>query len=185
MVRKRRLTIVRFLKHLKELQMSQEEYHQENKQTEGWGWQQYEPEVIREPPSTHSINDQDYSKFLVEPRSDTSDEETSPVADVQDNVINYGQQLRHERELRAWTLEQLAGKIDVPVSKAQSWENDSVSLDLASRQKLSQILGNDFYLSSEVMTNGTLQVRIVQRLLTAQDFTTIISVLTEFHTQFW
>ena len=32
--------------------------------------------------------------------------------------------------------------------------------DLASHQKLSQILGNDFYLSSEVMANGTLRVRI-------------------------
>lgn len=105
--------------------------------------------------------------------------------EVQDKVVNYGQQLRHERELRGWTQEELAKEIGVSVPVVQSWENDHSPPDLAFRQKLSQLLGNDFYLSSEVLVNGAHRVRIVQRQLAAQDFTAIIPALIELHIKCW
>lgn len=106
-------------------------------------------------------------------------------SNVENTVISDGQQLQYERGLRGWTQEELAREIGVPVSVVQSWETDHSAPDFTTRRKLSRVLGNDFYLSSNVKTDGTLEVRIVQRLLTAHDFTTIFSVLTEFYTQFW
>jgi transcriptional regulator with XRE-family HTH domain len=109
-------------------------------------------------------------------------------SNVQDKVVSYGQQLRYERGLRGWTQEQLAEKLGTTVLEVQKWETDSSALDFASRQKLTKLLGNDFYLSSQVKATPdgmALQVRIVQRLPAAQDFTTIISALTRLHTQFW
>lgn len=107
--------------------------------------------------------------------------------EYQGKVTSYGQQLRYEQELRGWTTPELAKKLNTTVSEVESWETDHSAIEFASRQRLSQLLGNNFYLSSEVIAtpDGTaLKARIVQRQLIAQDFTTIISVLTEFHTQF-
>jgi transcriptional regulator with XRE-family HTH domain len=100
-------------------------------------------------------------------------------------IKGYGKQLQLERELRGWTQEQLAARIGVDVSVVQLWETNRSSPDRTYRQKLAELLGNYYSLSSEVLTNGDLQVCVVQIELTAHDFTTIISALTEFYTQFW
>lgn len=97
--------------------------------------------------------------------------------------VNYGQQLQRERKRKGWTQEWLARKMGVPVSKAISWEKNLSYPDRLSRRKLAELLGKDIYRTSQ--TDGTLQIRITQEQLTAQNFTTIISALTELHTTCW
>jgi transcriptional regulator with XRE-family HTH domain len=99
-------------------------------------------------------------------------------------ILGYGKQLQIERELRGWTQEKLAEKISAPVLRVQNWENDLDIPDHTFRRKLAKLLGNDYYLSSEVLDNGELQVSIVQFELTAQDFSSIISALAKLQTQF-
>jgi len=101
-------------------------------------------------------------------------------------VISYGQQLQFELKLRGWTQEELAKKIGVDVRVVREWETNRLELNRTDRRKLIEFLGrNDYYLSSEVLDKGDLRIRVVQLELTARDFTTIISALTEFHTEFW
>jgi transcriptional regulator with XRE-family HTH domain len=102
--------------------------------------------------------------------------------EVQDE--KYGQLLQYELELQGWTEEMLAEKIDVSVSDIESWVTNRSSPDLAYRQKLAELLGNDYYLSSEVLSNGELKASIAQFELTAQDFSSIISSLARLQTQF-
>jgi transcriptional regulator with XRE-family HTH domain len=100
-------------------------------------------------------------------------------------ITGYGKQLQLERELRGWTQEQLAAKIGVSSSLVKQWEENFSTPNRNYRRKLAELLGNYYSLSSEALPNADLQVRIVQLELTAFDFTTIISALTEFYTQFW
>jgi len=141
----------------------------------------FEKPLIHEPPRKEvDLPEQEFEEQQVQ----IEQQSTEHIA-LQDQVTSYGQQLRYERKLRGWTEEQLAEKIGVSPKQVKEWETNRRDLDSASRRELSKILGNAYYLSSETPDKRTLKVRIVQRQLIAQDFTTIISVLTEFHTQFW
>jgi transcriptional regulator with XRE-family HTH domain len=108
--------------------------------------------------------------------------------------VNYGRQLQRERKRKGWTQERLAMMIGVPVSEVTSWEKNLSSPDRLSRRKLAELLGKDIYRTSEAVVkdtsrtsraDGTLQIRITQEQLTAQNFTTVISALTELHTKCW
>ncbi len=109
-------------------------------------------------------------------------------------IESYGQEVQYKRERQGWTQEELAEKIGATVSEVQSWEANKSLPDLAWHRKLYQVLGKDIYGTSRAVVrdtsrtsqaNGTLQIRITQEQLTAQNFTTIISALTELHTQCW
>lgn len=153
-------------------------------------------------PSTHSVPGRSSAKDIreaIKNRRPVTSTEVPPVprrrsptplreeefSHIPGKIVSYGQQLQYELKLRGWKPIQLVEKIGIPLPQVLFWVTDEIKPDLASRQKLCQLLGNAYYLSSKVLHNGTLQVRIVQRLPSPQDFSTIFSALTRLHTQFW
>lgn len=119
-----------------------------------------------------------------ETNTDNTDEQ--PMQERQGSrkaLMNYGQWLRSEREKRGWTPNQLAEMLGLPIAVIRRWEKNQAYPDTTFRQKLTELLGKG--ISSTSLAAGTLQIRITQKQVTAQNFTTIISALTELHTECW
>jgi len=150
------------------------------KSIEGAGWINQRRGI----PGSWNIDPKKFIVDILRPNQEQP-EVVSDSEEYQGKVTSYGQQLRYELKLRGLTEKQLAEMIGVDEPVVKKWETNRLELDSASRRELSKILGNDYYLSSEVMDNGELRVRIVQRELTTQSVATIIPALTELQFKCW
>ena len=151
--------------------------------------------VVKEPPpfqrGTKSRKGQPYQD-IGEQQPQVYEQLTQSKQNSSKTSINYGQLSYNVSGCKRWTREQLAKLIGVTGSDVTSWEKNLSSPDRLSRQKLAERLGKDIYRTSQAVVrdtlhpssvDGLLQILIHQERLTAQNFTTIISALTELHTQ--
>ena len=133
-----------------------------------------------------------------------SPEDESPQKQIEadqgsvETPINYGQWLSNELKQRGWSVRQLAAMLDVPVAQILRWGKNRSYPGFSFRQQIADLFANQ---NTEALQEPTkqapptdkqtghderkLQIQINTPQLTAQNFTTIFSSITELHTKCW